>query len=72
MKETNEMQNAQPAMGQSYGKLYIGHMPRAELQPQSIWDLYCSFPYATSFLSKAPDKGADNVPKTAKQNKNTP
>lgn len=61
----------QTAKSQSYGKPYIGHIARAELHPQSILDLFCLFPYATYFLSKAPDKGADNMPKTEKQNKNT-
>lgn len=70
-EETNKMQNGQTAMTQSYRKLDVAHIPRAELHPQSILNLYCSFPYATYFLSKAPDKGADNMPKTAKQNKNT-
>lgn len=59
----------QTAKSQSCRKLYIGHIPRAELHPQSILDLFCLFPYATYFLSKTPDKGADNMPKTVKQNK---
>jgi len=65
------MQTAHTTMSHSYRKLYIRLIPRAELHPQSILDLYCSFPYATYFLRKTPDKGADNMPKTAKQNKNT-